>query len=68
MMTECFNQRANIKISTVHYIKLYLVHHIYVFYVYDEAATENRTIENSFTWQLVFFKKKLAYFLPEDGT
>jgi hypothetical protein len=45
-------------------IQLYLVHHIYV---YEEAATENRTIGNSFTWHLVFFKK-LAYFLPEDGT
>ena len=61
-MTECFNHRENIKISTVHYIQLYLLHYIYF---YDETATENRTRDNSFTWQ--WFFRKLAYFLPEDS-
>jgi len=50
-MMECCNHRVNIKISTVRYIKLYLEHYIYI---YDEAAAENRTVDSSFTWHLVF--------------
>jgi len=47
MMMECFNHTVNIKTSIVHYIQLYLI-----LYVDDEAATENRTIDNSCTWHL----------------